>query len=261
MACSTRTVAVAIAVAALLAGAARAGSSYRPEYDYPGQGDDWYGRAGGPDPDRDYGAFPIDEYSAGTDYDVGHDPDFAVLGLDPPLVLSTKQPYEYFFRYGSALGCPADALECGDGLWCNGIEFCSSGGCASGAPPCVDGDPCTTDTCSEGSRTCSYPPVPAPAPTTGLSLDRAAPMSAVATLSWSAVPGAESYSVYRGEDPALSDLACFAGGVGGTTLDDDGAVAASGPLFYLTGAFACGQESSLGTGTGGTPRDPATVCP
>ncbi len=48
--------------------------------------------------------------------------------------------------------CVATPTVCGDGNACNGIETCnpSSGACQGGTPPsCDDGDPCTTDDCSE----------------------------------------------------------------------------------------------------------------
>ena len=45
----------------------------------------------------------------------------------------------------------ASAVECDDGLWCNGTEFCHPDtGCIDGQPPLVDdGIPCTDDICDE----------------------------------------------------------------------------------------------------------------
>lgn len=51
---------------------------------------------------------------------------------------------------------PNDAL-CSDGQFCNGSETCSATlGCQGGADPCVDGVPCTVDSCTESTDTCVY---------------------------------------------------------------------------------------------------------
>ncbi len=71
---------------------------------------------------------------------------------------------------------PAGAV-CPDQLACNGLEACDGAGrCLPGAPPSVDdGDPCTSDTCSEpvgvqnvyDSALCTRPPSPPPQPGDG----------------------------------------------------------------------------------------------
>ena len=66
---------------------------------------------------------------------------------------------------------------------------------------------------------------------------------------------------YRGEDPVLSDLSCFQSGIVGTMIDDDGDLGTRGLLLYLTSAFACAQESTLGEDSDGTNRPNAAPCP
>jgi hypothetical protein len=52
-------------------------------------------------------------------------------------------------------GCTTDA-DCGDGLFCNGVEICDEPICLCypGTPPCDDGDPCTLDGCDEDQESC-----------------------------------------------------------------------------------------------------------
>jgi hypothetical protein len=64
---------------------------------------------------------------------------------------------------GQSLDCPADVVKpngtsCSDGLFCNGLEFCQSGTCHAGTPPCDDHKSCTIDTCDEATDTCTYTP-------------------------------------------------------------------------------------------------------
>jgi len=58
-------------------------------------------------------------------------------------------------------GCTG-ALDCDDGLACNGAERCELGSCVGGTPPsCDDGVACTRDQCVEGAggmASCSYTP-------------------------------------------------------------------------------------------------------
>ncbi len=94
-----------------------------------------------------------------------------------------------------------------------------------------------------------------PLEATGLLLTKTS--AEVAELNWNAVADADSYNVYRGLQPELSDLACFASGISGTTLEDDGALPAAGSsFFHAVSASNCAGESSLGTG-----RSAATPCP
>jgi hypothetical protein len=147
---------------------------------------------------------------------------------------------------------------CNDGLFCNGAEICSSGTCATGTTSCVDGNPCTNDSCNEITDTCVYSPVPPPAEVAQLNLGRAAPASPVATLAWSAVTGASTYNIYRAAFSNLGGLSCFQTGITGTTQNDDGALPA-GAFYYLVSSLACG-ESGLGPGNPNS-RPPAPGCP
>ena len=50
-----------------------------------------------------------------------------------------------------------NGTSCSDSLYCNGAETCQSGSCAAGtAIACNDSNNCTTDTCSESAKACSY---------------------------------------------------------------------------------------------------------
>lgn len=165
-----------------------------------------------------------------------------------------------YARLTNGIGCcPCRAaLDCSDQVYCNGAETCQNSICAAGSPPCVDGDPCTTDECLESFLTCLFNPVPPPAEVAQLDLSLAQPGSAVARLRWTDVADAIDYNVYRGRKADLGDLACFIPHLPDTGADDDGAVPR--PLYlYLVTAFACG-ESTLGSGNPG-PRPPPPGCP
>ncbi len=51
--------------------------------------------------------------------------------------------------------CSAD-LDCQDGVFCDGYERCVNRHCQSAAPACDDQDPCTTDTCTEATQSCTH---------------------------------------------------------------------------------------------------------
>jgi hypothetical protein len=57
-------------------------------------------------------------------------------------------------------GCPprvcADASECQDGNYCNGMELCTDTACAPGTSPCDDADGCSTDVCDEAADSCAH---------------------------------------------------------------------------------------------------------
>jgi hypothetical protein len=154
--------------------------------------------------------------------------------------------------------CPcAGAATCNDGLFCNGTETCTANNCSAGSPPCNDGNPCTIDSCTENTDSCSFTPVPPPAEVAQLNVNRAAPLSTVASLSWSGVIGANSYNIYRGASRSLGDLSCFQSGVLGTSQNDDG-VRPANAFYYLVSSVACGV-STLGSGNPTRPAPPA--CP
>jgi hypothetical protein len=160
---------------------------------------------------------------------------------------------------GSSTCCNCTtSATCNDGLFCDGAEICSFGVCAQGPPPCVDSDPCTIDSCTENTDTCTFTPVPPPPEVARLDLSRSAPASPVATLAWTPVSGASSYNIYRSSFSNLGGLACFETGVTGTSQNDDGALPA-GAFYFLVTSLAC-SESGLGDETS-TARPPAPGCP
>ncbi|HOX42296.1 MAG TPA: proprotein convertase P-domain-containing protein [Myxococcota bacterium] len=51
----------------------------------------------------------------------------------------------------------ANGTACSDGLYCTTGEVCTAGACGGGlARNCADADPCTNDTCNEGTDTCAH---------------------------------------------------------------------------------------------------------
>ena len=247
----------------LLSGIAAA-TDYRQDYDYPNQGDDWYGRAEGADPARDFdGLGPlIDTFSNGDDFERGYDAAFAYAGQPVALLRTNRQQSRFKFLYDTTFECLI-AEDCADGLVCNGVESCSANFCSAGAPPtCDDADPCTSDGCSEGAGGCFYTLVPPPLDVPQLDLSIESPGGTVARLEWVAPAGAiESYNVYRGESTSLGDLTCLDSGVLGTDLLDDGTLAPSGLYVHLVTAFVCTQESTLGGDSDGAERVNLTPCP
>lgn len=78
------------------------------------------------------------------------------------------------------------------------------------------------------------------------------------SLHWDSVPGAERYNVYRGTAPDGSDLACLRFRVPETHAVDEEVPA---ELFtYVVAAWNAEGEGSLGSGSDGSPREPAVRC-
>lgn len=255
---------IALAMGVLVAlgsgqGVVLADTGYDLDYDYPQQGDDWYG-SGLPDSRRDYPGTSLPFFD-GDDFGVGYEASLDLLEFGPPLVRTNLQRFEYRFRFDAASEC-VDATECSDGLFCNGAEVCGFDSfCEPGTPPnCDDGDSCTSDACSESQDQCVNDPVPPPGAASGLMLALSNPDPDVATLSWDPVSDADAYNVYRGEDPQLSDLGCFKDNVPDTSVDDDGALPPSGLFVHLVSARACG-ESGLGQDSDGNDRPNDAPCP
>jgi len=244
--------------------AAIADSGYRTDFDYPGRGDDWYGRFL-PDARRDFPANPVDQASDGDDFGRGYEILVASLGYGPPLASTEDPDHEYRFRFGDRhtdwQECYVDS-NCQDSYFCNGAETCTiDGTCRSGSPPnCDDADPCTDDSCSNDLSQCLHDPLPDPGEVLALFLSRA-PSSTVATLNWSDQPAAESFNVYRAERFDMSDMICYESGVVGTSLEDDGTVGADGLYEYLVNSNGCGGTSTLGTDGEGVERTPLSWCP
>ena len=100
-----------------------------------------------------------------------------------------------------------------------------------------------------------------PAPITGMQVARV-PATTRVTLAWDAHQVAESYNLYRGGQQNLGDLACFATGISGTSIQDDGAMPAlGGCFFYLVTAATCAGDSSPGFSSSGVQRILPSACP
>ncbi len=56
---------------------------------------------------------------------------------------------------GGGGGC---AVQCDDGLYCNGVEACVNGQCVAGSSPCDDGVGCTVDACDDNLDACTHVP-------------------------------------------------------------------------------------------------------
>ncbi len=55
---------------------------------------------------------------------------------------------------------PLNGSSCNDGLFCTIGEICNAGTCGGGSPNCNDSNPCTADSCDEGTDSCLNNPVP-----------------------------------------------------------------------------------------------------
>jgi len=259
-----RILLVAVILAVSGAPGAMASTGYGTDYDFPGRGDDWYGRLL-PDTRRDFSPTPVDTASDGDDFDTGYEILTDPFGFGPPLALTDDTQYEYLFRVGSRLcdilDCYGDG-DCTDGLFCNGQEQCISYSCYGGsAPDCNDHDLCTADSCNESLNVCDNDPLDDPGEVQVLLGAKPDPMDTIATFSWTGIPAADSYNLYRGEQADLSDMGCFMAAIPGTSTDDDGAIPASDMFEYLVTAYGCGGESTLGADSGFVERSPNEWCP
>ena len=137
--------------------------------------------------------------------------------------------------------CMTDA-DCDDGLFCNGLEFCSGETCFRDPPPiCDDGVECTLDACSEALKGCEhlapdndldgYADANCPATLIGLDCDDQDP---------NRYPGAPEICDLEGIDEDC-DPSTFAGPEG--DRDGDGFVATGCcQIDPLDGALRCGQD-------------------
>ena len=152
----TLTLLVLLAYSAVLAD-----NGYRLDYDYPDQGDDWYGSSAGPDSRRDYPVFDLDQSWNGNDYGAGYDRLTDPFGYGPSLDLFVDRYSAYDFRFGNqefyGWDCHEDG-HCGGGSWCSFQGDCIAGRCDGGGPrSCSDGNDCTQDVCTDGTGACSNP--------------------------------------------------------------------------------------------------------
>jgi hypothetical protein len=274
------------------------GSRYEQDYDYPDQGDDWYGRRARPRPKRDFAPTFLDQILSGEDFCLGYDKFFDRLHLGAPLFRTNQRPFDFLFRFSAAdpnypciqggansggtncddgNPCTSDAFDpvlqrcehtavangasCADSLFCNGAETCQTGFCVSGAPPCDDGNTCTADSCDETLNACQNVGPPLPDEVQGLMLF---PMGSTSTvvLEWNVTANAADYNLYRSSTGTLSGLTCFQAGLPGPSSMDDGLVPGLAKwLLYLPAGANCTGEGSLGSGNPRAERQADMACP
>ena len=81
-------------------------------------------------------------------------------GSDEWVVFDIPTPGAANSNTSCNVGCTSDS-ECGDRLYCNGIETCivGTGQCIAGTPvSCGDNVSCTVDSCNEQTGSCLYTP-------------------------------------------------------------------------------------------------------
>ena len=96
---------------------ALAATGYDLDYDFPGHGADWYGRAVREELKYEYPAEPIDLFLSGDDFGAGYDRFFEHLGLGPGLEYTRLHNTEYEFLYqpGGPV-TPPPITACNDGV-------------------------------------------------------------------------------------------------------------------------------------------------
>ena len=251
---------VLLAVSAVLAD-----NGYRLDYDYPDQGDNWYGGFGAPDSRRDFPPLDVDQSWNGDDYGVGYERMFDPFGFGPPLELFVDRYSAYEFRFGNhpfyGYECLFDG-DCGSGSWCRSAPTCEFNHCRPGSNrSCSDGNDCTVDGCNSSLQQCTHSWQQPPGDVTNLVLSKPAPGSMVATLTWNDQADEEWFNVYRGENPWLDDLACYEPDIVGTSVDDDGTVGLTGMYVHLvTADHHCG-EGRLGVSSDYQLRFNTNPCP
>jgi hypothetical protein len=253
----------AILTILIFSGFAWSDIGYRMDYDYPDQGDDWYGSSAGPDSRRDYPAIELDQSWNGNDFGAGYDRLTDPYGFGPSLDLLIDRHSAYALRFGNqefyGWECWGD---CGSGSWCSFPGDCITGRCVGGGSrSCSDGNDCTEDVCNASLQRCEHPYVSPPGRVTNLMLSKPAPGSMVATLSWDDRHDEEWYNVYRGENPWLDDLACYEPGIVGTSVDDDGTVGVTGMYVLLITADHHCNEGQLGVSSDYQLRFNTNPCP
>ena len=270
--------------------AAQEGTGYDPDYDYPGQGDDWYGRRIRPDPRYDFPPILLYQILSGEDFCQGYERAFDPFGWGAPLFRTTGRHEAHAFRFSAAdagwpcltgYGVPTcedgnpctnrvfdlasatcmsvnlpDGASCADAAFCNGDETCFAGTCMAGpAPSCNDDNVCTIDMCDTLANSCVSSPLSAPAEVENLLAAMAEPGSLRMSLSWDGVQGAGDYNVYLGIDGAAGNLDCYQIGVGGQGTLDVGEVPPQGAAWlYLVTATNCAGEAILGNDSTGRER-------
>jgi hypothetical protein len=258
-----------VLLAGFAAGSCLAASAYRPQYDFPDQGDDWYAGESAPNPRHDFPGTDIEGLMDGQDFGLGYEIRADVLGLGPPVELTNTSQYEYAFGLGALPEAPPpggpecyDDQDCQDLQFCDGAELCDDGRCTEGpVPDCSDGVSCTIDICDFGLNSCVHVPVLKPEEVEGLTLRTTAPGGAEAMLDWFVRVPSDYYNVYRGELTLPGEVSCYESGLLQTTVNDDGTVAPQGLYVFLVTAYGCGAESTLGSTSASVERTSADPCP
>ena len=246
---------------------AGAAAGWTQDYEFPGRGAGWYGATAFHELRRDFAPPATDQATDGDDYGRGYDAWFDPFGYGPPAQATDVSRYEYIFRFGSLPVAPYRCwsnADCADAVFCNGAEWCATGGaCVAGiVPSCDDRDPCTDDACDPAVDRCLSTVLTAAHEVHSLVLGRVAPGSSVAVLSWQPGLEADAYGVYRSEEPAPGLFACFQSGIRDPWFEDDGFVLPPGPpLLYLVTAVGCGGEGTAGTDSRGDARNIRGTCP
>jgi hypothetical protein len=101
----------ALGIGTLVSAATLADTGYRIDYDYPGQGADWYARGTGTEANYDYPPHLLDLRLSGDDFGAGYDPAFDVLGLGPALERTQRNHTEYAFRFGPRIPDCANGVD------------------------------------------------------------------------------------------------------------------------------------------------------
>ncbi len=270
------------------------GSGYASDYDYAGQGDDWYAR--GPAPGRDYAPPFLDQILSGEDFCQGYERSFDPWWFGPPLFRTNRRAYDHTFRSSAAdktwpciVGftpptcddgnpCTFDAfdaalarcthvaerdgLACPDGQFCNGNETCLSGVCVAGTPPvCDDDNACTIDSCDQFTNECFSFPQPPPDEVQNLTLTPLPPGGRTAELTWDSLPGADVYDLYRSASGRPDDFWCFQRDLASHGTVDLGETPDSNHVFlFIPVAVNCAGGGTLGYSSAGVERIPYRPC-
>jgi hypothetical protein len=270
--------------------AQNSGSGYASDYDYAGQGDNWYARS--PRPERDYAPPFLDQILSGEDFCQGYEKSFDLWGLGPPLFRTNRREYDHTFRSSKADkgwacivgftpptcddGNPCtfdlfdaalarcihnverDGLACPDGQFCNGNETCLSGVCVAGTPPsCDDGIACNIDTCDTFTQECFSFPQPPPDEVQNLTLVG----SRTAELTWDSLQGADVYDLYRSHSGRADDFWCFQRDLPGHGTVDLGETPDPGHVYlFIPVAVNCAGGGTLGYSSSGVERIPYRPC-
>lgn len=111
-------------LAALLAGAASANPDWNMDYDYPGQGADWYGARGTRSLSVDFAPHTDIPSQNGDDFGAGYNPRFDRFRQGPALDRTNAGLSAYSMAFGQSVSCAGLlASGCGEVVFEDGFEF------------------------------------------------------------------------------------------------------------------------------------------